>query len=139
MAYAGASAAAAAAEAKRRREEEEEEMTSYTREELENDFEFKIVRANTAAFGKPANFAKLLEEEARAGWQLVEKFDNNRVRFKRPLRARQRDATLPPGVDPYRVHYGMSENAYGGIIALVILGIFGAVALVIFVIETVNR
>ena len=133
---AGAGAAAAAAAAQRERQEEEEQMTPYTREELDNDWEFKIVRANTNAFGKPAVFNRLIEEEARAGWQLVEKFDNQRVRFKRPRSARLRDAQLPPGVDAYRVRYGMSEGAY---VALILLAVFGGMGLLmagIFLFET---
>ena len=52
----------------------------------------------------------LSEEEAIASWQLVEKFDKNRVRFKRPTSAQKRDAMLPPGVNPYRTQYGISEG-----------------------------
>jgi hypothetical protein len=71
-------------------------MTPYSREELENDWEFKIIRSQTGAFRNQAALQKLMEEEARAGWQMVEKFDNSRVRFKRPRSARQRDANCPP-------------------------------------------
>lgn len=90
------------AEEERRRREEEEEMTPYTAEELENNWEFKIVRSGIGEFGNPKTFQALLEQEARAGWVLVEKFDNSRVRFKRPISARQNDRNLPEGVDPYR-------------------------------------
>jgi hypothetical protein len=130
MASAGATTAAAAAAAERRRrlQEEEELMTPYSREDLDNDFEFKIVRANSGVFGKPEVFNRLIEEEAGAGWQLVEKFDNQRVRFKRPRSARQRDAVLPPGVDPYRVQWGLSESVYSMTVAL---SIVGAMALII--------
>jgi hypothetical protein len=108
-------------------EEEEEQMTPYSREELENDWEFKIVRSQTGTFRKQAALQNLLEEEARAGWQLVEKFDNSRVRFKRPRSARQRDAQLPAGVDPYRVHYGISE---GALVAAILVAVFGAIGLI---------
>jgi hypothetical protein len=134
-----AAAAAAAAAAKRQMEEEEEQMTPYTREEIENDWEFKIVRAQASPFSKPATFRKLVEEEARAGWQLVEKFDNSRVRFKRPRSARQRDAQLPAGVDPYRVNYGISE---GAMVAVVLLAVFGGLGLLMFgiyLIESLSR
>jgi hypothetical protein len=124
---AGAGAAAAAAAARRRREEEEEQMTPYSREELENDWEFKIIRSQTGDFRNRATLQKLMEEEARAGWQLVEKFDNSRVRFKRPRSARQRDGQLPSGVDPYRVHYGISEIAF---VAVILVAVFGAVGLI---------
>ena len=126
MAAAGAAAAAAAAQ--RAVEEEEENMTPYTRGEMDEDWEFKIVRANTGVFSKPAAFNKLIEEEARAGWQHVEKFDNSRVRFKRPRSAHQRDAQLPAGVDPYRVRYGLSENLF---VVLLLGGIFGGVGLIV--------
>jgi hypothetical protein len=132
---AAAAGAAAAAAARKRMLEEEEEMTPYTREELENDWEFKIVRANTNAFRSAATFQKLIGEEGRAGWQLVEKFDNQRVRFKRPRAARMGDAQLPAGVDPYRVQYGIGEGVLVTIILLIIFGALGAFMLAIYLIE----
>ena len=110
-------------------------MTPYTRDELENDWEFKIVRAQTGAFRKPATFQKLIEEESRAGWQLVEKFDNSRVRFKRPRSARQRDGQLPAGVDPYRVQYGIGESALA---AIILVAVFGSLGLVMFGVYLMN-
>lgn len=118
MSGAAAVAAASAAAARRRMLEEEEEMTSYPKTEMENDFEYKIVRSNTEAFRKPEEFRKLLDEESRAGWVMVEKFDNARVRFKRPVSARENDCFLAPEIDPYRVHFGASQ-------ALLVLIVFG--------------
>ncbi len=132
MAAAGAAAAAAA---QRQMEEEEEQMTPYSREELEQDWEFKIVRANTGVFGKPAEFEKLIEEEAQAGWVLVEKFDNSRVRFKRPRSARRRDGQLPAGIDPYRTRYGLSEGAFAVVILAAIFGGLGLIMALVFLIE----
>ena len=137
MAAAGAAAAAAAA--RRAMEEEEENMTPYSREELADDWEFKIVRANTSAFGRTEVFDKLIEEEAPAGWQLVEKFDNNRVRFKRPRSAQQRDAQLPPDVDPSRTHCGISEGAYVLLILLAVFGGLGLIMAIVFLIGNVAR
>jgi hypothetical protein len=114
MAYSagGAAAASAAAAAKRRRQmllaEEEESMTPYTQDDLNNDWEFKIVRSAAGAFRKPEVLNTLIEEEAQAGWVMLEKFDDYRVRFKRPCSARAKDAYLPAGADPYRTHYGVS-------------------------------
>lgn len=122
-----AAAAAAAAAAKRAAEEEEEQMTNYSREDLNDDWEFKIVRSNTGVFGRPAVFQKLIEEEGRAGWQFVEKFDNSRVRFKRPASARRRDAQLPAGVDAYRTHYGLSEGAFVFVLLGIIFGMLGLI------------
>jgi hypothetical protein len=133
-----AAAAAAAAAARQRMLEEEEEMTPYSRDDLDHDWEYKIVRANTAAFRSPAALNRLLEEEARAGWVLVEKFDDSRVRFKRPRSARQRDASLPAGVDPYRVRYGISEGAYVTLILVVVFGVLALILGFIFLLESLG-
>ncbi|MBN2044713.1 MAG: hypothetical protein JW757_06825 [Anaerolineales bacterium] len=117
----GAHAAAHAAQEKKKREQEEEEMTRYTGDELSEDFEFKIVRSATGAFSKREKVEQVISEEAAAGWKFVEKFDDNRMRFKRPASARRNDFSLPPGVDPYRTTYGLSE---GGLA----FTIFGSIA-----------
>jgi hypothetical protein len=128
-------AAAAAAQAEQRREEEE--MTKYTDIDLQEGWEFKIVRANTAAFRNPEVLARACAEEATAGWTLVEKFDNQRLRFKRPASARAGDPAL--GFDPYRTEYGISSARYGGIVlvcallgtSLFLVVVFGTLALLI--------
>lgn len=100
---------------------EEERMTTYTREELDEDWEFKIVRANSAAFRKPETLQKLLTEEAVAGWTMLEKFDDSRIRFKRPRSAREQDGYLPEGIDPYRTQYGASAFLYAALVIGVLL------------------
>jgi hypothetical protein len=101
-------------------EKEEEEMTEYTREDLDHDWEFKIVRSAKAAFRKREVLDKVVEEEARAGWVMLEKLDDSRLRFKRPRRARAQDAYLPPEVDPYRTHYGASSPRQIAIMLLLV-------------------
>jgi hypothetical protein len=104
-------------------EQEEEEMTKYSSEDLEQNWEFKIVRSQSNAFRNPATFQALLEEEALAGWELVEKLDNRRVRFKRSRDTRRRDSTLPPGIDSYRTQYGAGSGpavAIGLVVALLL-------------------
>ncbi len=59
-------------------------------------------RAST--FRKPEVLRQALEEEGRAGWTLVEKFDDARLRFKRPASTKQNDSNLT--IDPYRSVYG---------------------------------
>ena len=61
----------------------------------------------TGAFGRHDRLRQILEREARAGWTLVEKFDDKRIRLKRPASARAADAGL--GIDPYRTWVGISE------------------------------
>lgn len=114
----GAHVAIHAANEKKKKHKEEEEMTPYTGKELAEDYEFKILRSASGAFKKRENVEQAIAEEAVAGWILVEKFDNERLRFKRPARARKNDYNLPPDIDPYRTTYGIGE---GGL-ALVIVG-----------------
>lgn len=120
MAYSAASTAAAA-EARRRRNEEEEELTPYSESDLANDWEFKIVRSATNGFKNPETLKRVVDEEAQAGWVLVEKFDNQRLRFKRRRGAHPPHATT--GIDPYRSYVGMSDNQLGLAVAGVVIGI----------------
>lgn len=84
--------------------------------------EYKIIRSATGAFKDPANFRAALDEEARAGWELVEKLDNSRARLRRLTECRKRDAELSQ--DPYRTQVGMSDGALAmSIIAAVLLGV----------------
>jgi hypothetical protein len=80
-------------------EQEEEEMSAYDRKDLSEDWEFKILRS-LDEFGHPEYLRQALQEESRAGWVLVEKLDDSRVRLKRPASAKARDATLD--FDAYR-------------------------------------
>jgi hypothetical protein len=126
MAYNAGVAAAAAAEQQRRMFEEEEQLTPYSADELQNDWELKIVRANYGAFGKPDRLARLIEQEKQAGWVLLEKLDDSRVRFKRPRSAQANDAqVIASGFDPYRTQVGMARTA------AVLMIMVGAVVLVI--------
>ncbi len=127
-----AAGGAAAAAARRRQQEEEELMTDYAPRDLAEGWEFKILRSITGAFRNPSRLKECLDEEAKAGWTLVEKFDNGRIRLKRPPSARSADAGLP--FDPYRTSFGISEGRFaicivGGILAFfaLILGIVFAV------------
>lgn len=128
----GAAAAAAAAE---RARQEEEEMTMYDRDDLDGGWEFKFLRSATGTFRNPETLRRILEEESRAGWELVEKFDNNRIRLKRRTSHRENDHLLE--FDAYRSHAGMSEAK----LALTIMfSIFAAIALVgVSIAISVNR
>lgn len=102
-AAAGAAAAAAAAAARREMQrKEEEEMTTYASRDLAEDWEFKILRSPYGTFAQAEQLREVLEEESRAGWVLVEKFDEQRIRLKRPAAARSGDSTRE--LDPYRTH-----------------------------------
>lgn len=125
-------AAHVAAERRRRMQrQEEQEMTKYQREELDGEWEFKIVRSNTGAFRKPEALARLVQEERMAGWEMLEKFDNQRVRFKRPVSARRNDGMLPKGYDPYRAYYGSRMASGVVLLAVLVTLIAGAVVFLI--------
>lgn len=84
-------------------------------------WEYKIVRASSDLFRNPAIFHKLCREEGEIGWILLEKLDDRRVRFKRPIALRDAPrANLPP-FDPYRSHYGPMSNAMTWAMAIVFL------------------
>ena len=107
-------------------------MTKYSADEIEG-WEFKIVRAATRKFKNQDFLRQTCEEEARSGWEMLEKFDNCRIRFKRKTENRDRDQHRD--IDPYRTQVGMSSERLGFVIAMsVLLGtgaLVAAIALVI--------
>ncbi len=85
-------------------------------------WEFKIVRAKRDLFQDPEVFQLLCKEEGEAGWILLEKLDDRRVRFKRPIALRE---IIKPDFlnrDPYRCAYGSSwqPSRWLSVIALLI-------------------
>lgn len=116
------------ATAKAKECKEEEDMTPYSEDGSLTEWEFKIIRSGTGSFRHPDKLRMVLGEEAKAGWELVEKFDNNRVRLRRPVAARKDDSALD--YDPYRTWIGVSE---AGMVArgLVVAAVVGVVILAI--------
>ena len=133
---AGAAAAAAAAAAIERMRQEEEEMTAYTSQDLSEGWEFKILRSSANVFKSPERMKAVLAEEAEAGWILVEKFDNGRIRLKRPVSARAQDHSLR--FDPYRTWTGMSDTTQGLMIAGITLAVLAVLALIIVLVATLR-
>jgi hypothetical protein len=76
----------------------------------QQEWEYKIVRANRDLFRNPAVFQRLCKEEAEVGWILLEKLDDRRVRFKRPISIREQPSSTLPLFDPYRCSYGSSSD-----------------------------
>ena len=129
---AGATAAAAAARRRRLQRIEEEQMTGYSKEDLEG-WEFKIVRASSRKFRDPETVRQLCAEEAKAGWEMLEKFDDTRIRFKRSVEHRAHDAYLDG--DPYRTQFGISTSRRELVISagvVVALGVLLLTALLVF-------
>ena len=126
----GAVAAIAAAAKAAKDRDEEENMTKYNSDDL-SGWEFKIVRSDLGRFRKYEIVQKLCKEEARAGWEMVEKFDSNRIRFKRRVENRAQDQHLD--FDPYRTSMSsISGGKVAAIIGLIVLllgvGVFLAIS-----------
>ncbi len=66
-----------------------------------------MLASSGLAFRDPRAMQRAVDEEARAGWTLLEKLDDGHLRFKRPVSERDRDAAR--GFDAYRTHYGASR------------------------------
>jgi len=84
---------------------------------------------------------KLCDEEAVAGWILLEKLDDRRIRFKRPIAMREvlQGDLLP--IDPYRTLYGQSSPWKSWAIAIVGLVILMLPAYLGFALvnQTINK
>jgi hypothetical protein len=111
---------------RRLEEEEEEEMSSPDAVEATRH-EYKILRSATGAFRSPVKFSELLNEEARAGWELLEKLSDHRVRLRRHIKWRNDDARLSQ--DPYRTRVGMSEDALTLWVVTAVSAVIGAIIL----------
>jgi hypothetical protein len=129
--------AAAGAAAKLERDREEEEEVTPIHADPSGAVEYKIIRSATGAFKDPTKFRAALEEEAGAGWELVEKLDDSRARLRRSVAWRQKDAELSQ--DPYRIQVGLSQSALAlwvtcgtlAGMALVVAIVIGVLALVV--------
>lgn len=102
-------------------------MTAYSQGDLDG-WEFKILRSATAKFKRPDMLRTYLDEEAGNGWELVEKFDDSRIRLKRKTEHRDRDRDAR--TDPYRTFVGMTPSQLAG---WILVGVFGFTALVIVI------
>ncbi|MBE9041251.1 hypothetical protein IQ235_10715 [Oscillatoriales cyanobacterium LEGE 11467] len=89
-------------------------------------WEYKIVRTSRELFRDPTILQKLRDEEAEAGWILLEKLDDCRVRFKRPIAMAQILESEYLKIDPYRSYYGSKSNPLswlGAIVAIAALAL----------------
>ena len=124
---------AAAARARQQAEEEEEEMAEHSDAELVPKHEFKIFRSGTGAFRHRDTLRDALDEEAQAGWTLVEKLDDHRVRLIRPTAASLNDLRLD--FDPYRTWFGVSNSGLvvrGVVVSALVALAVGAVVLAVY-------
>jgi hypothetical protein len=118
--------------AREKEEEEERAMVEWLEGQEGGDgrYEYKILRSSFGAFANRTKRQAALDEEARAGWELAAKLDNDRLILRRPVSMRGADPVLPPEVDPYRVQVGANLPVIVGLLIAVLLGmvVFGFAA-----------
>lgn len=94
------------------------------------DLEYKHLYS-AGAFKNATKFRTVLDEEARAGWELVEKLDDSCARFRRSVEWRKKDRDLTQ--EPYRSWVGMTDEdrilllgtAFAIVVLLTIRAVFG--------------
>ncbi|MDP3517512.1 MAG: hypothetical protein Q8S94_10140 [Pseudohongiella sp.] len=91
--------------------------------------EYKIIQATTPHFANNQNLSRVMAEESQAGWTLVEKFDNYKIRVQRSISHRASDAGR--AIDPYRTQVGPSNiltySAAAAVTLAIVYMIFRAV------------
>jgi hypothetical protein len=85
------------------------------------ELEYKIVQSTTPLFTSAAKIEQVMAEESQAGWRLVEKFDNYKLRLQREISHRANDKNL--NFDPYRSQVGVNNALIYGITTVVTLGV----------------
>jgi hypothetical protein len=119
----------AAASKQREQEEEERAMVEWLsgQEDADGPYEYKVLRSSFGAFGNRTKRQAALDEEARAGWELAAKLDDDRLILRRPVSMRGADSVLPPEVDPYRVQIDTNLPVIAGLLMALLLGmaVFG--------------
>ena len=88
-------------------QKQEEDLHEY--QEHQKGWEFKILRTGDNGFRRYELLKLVCLEELDSGWILLEKLDDSRLRFRRPVKFRERDHLAK--LDPYRSFYGKSGEA----------------------------
>lgn len=89
------------------------------------ELEYKVIQAQTPLFSDSNKMHEILDQEARAGWRLLEKEDNFKIRLQRDISHRENDRNLD--FDAYRTTVGVSSVVTYGATALVTLAIVSVI------------
>lgn len=71
------------------------------------NLEYKTIQCHTPIFADTNKMHKVLAEEAEAGWQLLAKEDNHKIKVQRDITHRENDKNLD--FDAYRSTIGVSS------------------------------
>jgi hypothetical protein len=102
------------------KKQRQEEALDRMQQEYGPDWEFKVMDGIGLVFASREKFRSILEQEARAGWQLETRLNDGEIVVRRPIRAREQDALLPPDFDPYRTEVGQPTLVKALVVALVL-------------------
>jgi hypothetical protein len=89
------------------------------------ELEYKVVQSTTPYFTKSQNIALVMAEEEKAGWRLLEKCDNYKLRLQRDISHRANDKNL--SIDPYRTQVGVNNALVYGITTVLTLAVVYAI------------
>lgn len=85
------------------------------------ELEYKVITSQTPMFADTSKMHEVLEQETKAGWRLLEKQDNYRIRLQRDISERENDGSL--GFDAYRSTVGVSSTVTYGATAIFTLAV----------------
>ena len=89
------------------------------------ELEYKVIQSLTPMFSDTAKMHEILDEEAKAGWRLLAKEDNYRLKLQRDISNRANDANLD--LDAYRTTVGVSSTVTKGATALLTVAIVSVI------------
>jgi hypothetical protein len=89
------------------------------------ELEYKVITSQTPLFADTSKMHEVLEQEAKAGWRLLEKQDNFRIKLQRDISLRENDKNLE--IDAYRTAVGVSSVLTYGAAALLTAGIVSVI------------
>ena len=89
------------------------------------ELEYKVMQAQTPLFSDTQKMHDVLAQEAKAGWRLLEKEDNYKIRLQRDISNRENDANLD--FDAYRSTVGVSSVLTYGATAVVTIAIVSVI------------
>ena len=89
------------------------------------ELEYKVIQSQTPTFSDTAKMHEILDEEAKAGWRLLAKEDNYRLKLQRDISNRANDANLD--LDAYRTTVGVSSTVTKGATALLTVAIVSVI------------
>ncbi|MFN3162427.1 MAG: hypothetical protein ACE37N_02860 [Pseudohongiellaceae bacterium] len=87
--------------------------------------EYKVIQSQTPLFADTAKMHEVLAQEARAGWELLEKEDNYRIKVQRDIAHRDNDSKLD--FDAYRTSVGVPSLVTYGATALITIAIVSVI------------